>query len=664
MSLRALCTLAAALVVGCTVAVSSDAQQQEWGELEVNLEVVDATREGWATVDRYVVSVEITNPHDQAQHAGLYEARGADGTYYDNDCASNILGWIEAETASTFRGCYTIPSTQDLVAVVVIGWDYQAESARLIRILPFTDGARNAICGSGGWLDGDNCQAAQAVSYTQVEWKALNASLSIASMQRERGVETDRYAIHVDATNTGTRAAYMGLDHLDVEGRLLLNECRPDRLPRVNPGETRELAGCYSVPGQAGLETVRVVGAGGPRDEPAMIKIIPFREDERTARCGPDGDSLNAFCETAVDPAGLVRDVGVTAPTLPVPGGAAAPDVPSNVLLSRAEYTTDAGELVLHFDEAINPFSIYVARITILHDKCDGIALSASEFKRVGGEGTSVTFVLDEDDRQSLQGMINPRIRLAQGAFTDRANGTENDVGDVPLYVSGTGAPPRESQVRGEVRTASCTLTYGLAAPPSAVLDAADYGAEFVAEHSMVVRQAIRDGFEAWTQVNPGIVFEEVTTGQPDIIVRWIEYTGTHEGSACLDCLRNGAEINVVLEQPDCRDNPVAYGPGKIRNTIAHEFGHNLGLGHTDDMDHLMFGTMPPPPPGPFNSLGYSVPEEVPGYLVGEKSLSDRYNKLYEEYSRSSSTSHKNSLVDPINSLARQLNCMRNAPDS
>ena len=57
LSLRALCTLAAALVVGCTVAVSSDAQQQEWGELEASLEVVDATREGWATVDRYVVQL-------------------------------------------------------------------------------------------------------------------------------------------------------------------------------------------------------------------------------------------------------------------------------------------------------------------------------------------------------------------------------------------------------------------------------------------------------------------------------------------------------------------------------------------------------------------------------------------------------------------------------
>ena len=199
-----------------------------------------------------------------------------------------------------------------------------------------------------------------------------------------------------------------------------------------------------------------------------MIKIIPFLEDERMAWCGPDGNSLNVFCETAVDVAGLVRDVGGVAPTLPAPedSAAAAPDVPANVLLSRAEYSTDAGELVLHFDEAINPFSIYVARVTILHDKCDGIVLSASEFDRVGGGGMSVAFVLDEDGRQSLQGMINPRIHLAPGAFTDRANGTENDAGDVPLYVSGADAPPREDQLQGTVRTASCTLTYGLAALP------------------------------------------------------------------------------------------------------------------------------------------------------------------------------------------------------
>ena len=155
-----------------------------------------------------------------------------------------------------------------------------------------------------------------------------------------------------------------------------------------------------------------------------------------------------------------------------------------------------------------------------------------------------------------------------------------------------------------------------------------------------------------------------MTSGQPDITIRWIEYTGTHVGSACLDCLRSGAVINVVLEQPNCRDNPVAYGPGMIRNIIAHEFGHNLGLGHTNDELHLMFGTMPPPPPGLFDSLGYNVPEEVPEYLVGEKPLLDRYNRLYEEYSSSSSTSHKNSLVDPINSLVRQLNCLRNVSGS
>lgn len=385
------------------------------------------------------------------------------------------------------------------------------------------------------------------------------------------------------------------------------------------------------------------------------------------AWCGPGGYYADdSFCESTVRMAPFLRDVkGATGPpSVPVGDAVQDSNAHDDILLSRAEYSGETGELVLYFDDPIFPFSIYVSRVTILHDKCDGIALSVSEFGgRVSLDRQYVTFNLDDGNRQALPGMTNPRIHLASGAFADDATRTENAPGDVPLLVTGVDSPPRADQQQGVVRTASCTLTYGLVEPPSAVLDEVDYGADFVAEHSEVVRQAIRDGFAAWTKLNPGMAFEEVDSGQPDIVIRWIEFAGEHIGYACVDCLRAGAIIELALEQPDCRGNQVAYGPGMIRNVLAHEFGHNLGLGHADDKDHLMSGSTPPPEPGRFNDLGYNIPERVSEYLVGAKPLVERYDKLYDEYRNSNSVSHRNALVGPINSLADRLNCMYNVSD-
>ena len=42
--------------------------------------------------------------------------------------------------------------------------------------------------------------------------------------------------------------------------------------------------------------------------------------------------------------------------------------------------------------------------------------------------------------------------------------------------------------------------------------------------------------------------------------------------------------------------------------TLYHEIGHLVGLGHTKDLNHLMYGVNPPPTE-PFNDLGFNIPD-------------------------------------------------------
>lgn len=326
-------------------------------------------------------------------------------------------------------------------------------------------------------------------------------------------------------------------------------------------------------------------------------------------------------------------------------GDATIPDMlgPTDILIARSTYSADSGGLVLYFDDAIDPFSIHVSRIAILHDGCDGISLSSQEFARVGADQKSVLFELDAENRRLLSGMTNPRIHLAPGAFVDKATRDGNGAGGVPLSVDGT-AIPSAGDARGSAtaRAVSCHLTYRVE-PPAAALDSSGLIPEFAAGHAEAVSAAVRAGLDAWTALNPGITFEEVDAGRPDISIIWIEYDGEHLGVGCLDCLRTGAYIHVVLERPDCRGDPVAYDYGAIRNIVAHELGHNLGLEHHADQGHLMYPQLiPPSAPNvtyvlehsehnvqvPFDTLGYTIPEPIPWYLVGEKDLLDSYDGL------------------------------------
>lgn len=268
-----------------------------------------------------------------------------------------------------------------------------------------------------------------------------------------------------------------------------------------------------------------------------------------------------------------------------------------------AEYDWDGNALVLNFTGEINRFRVDMAEITIADEPC-AVTLTHEEYGAASRDSLSFTIHLNEAHRSEISKMREPIVRVHPGAFTT-LDGTMLAPSDVPLNVTGN-VPDA---------TAPCVITYGFNDPLLRVH----------ARNYTQTLQAIQDGFDAWSRLNPGLAFAEVEDG-PLIWVSWKEYHSEHIGLACKDCLSRGAFMDIILYSYNCRSERVYYMPNNIRNTIAHEFGHILGLEHHTNQTHLMYG--PDYAVDPFLTLGYTIPEELPGGLIGERELLDRYWEL------------------------------------
>ena len=109
-------------------------------------------------------------------------------------------------------------------------------------------------------------------------------------------------------------------------------------------------------------------------------------------------------------------------------------------------------------------------------------------------------------------------------------------------------------------------------------------------------RDAVAAGFGAWAEYNPSLEFHELTQpsacGYPHVNVTVGQMPShTAIGYACIDCLHDGAEM--VLDEDWWRMTftslDVPFNNASVRNVVAHEFGHVLGLEHYyEDPLHLM----------------------------------------------------------------------------
>jgi len=145
-----------------------------------------------------------------------------------------------------------------------------------------------------------------------------------------------------------------------------------------------------------------------------------------------------------------------------------------------------------------------------------------------------------------------------------------------------------------------------------------------------LIRIGIDIAFSQWSQINPSLVFEETTNQNADIHITWVHLIkGEHRGAGMLDCLALGekCEIIIGLEELNCKNDYLQYDQGKIANILAHETGHALGLLHTLEKNHLMFGEDVYTRDN-FDTLGLHVPTRQVENFVGRQPLETQYDSL------------------------------------
>ena len=233
---------------------------------------------------------------------------------------------------------------------------------------------------------------------------------------------------------------------------------------------------------------------------------------------------------------------------------------------------------------------------------------------RPDGAGTFLAYDVDAERRNVLaldavaleqfRNIVCPTLHVGAGSFVD-ADGASIGSHSVPLWVvPGDGwMPPRPGV------DVSCTLTYRIVESP--LTPSGD------------LLDAVHDGMEAWSELNPGLELRHVEVGRANISIEFAEIGPPNVGGeACTDCVYTYATEPVIQgcagnegdpnEGAKIRLNVSITEYDVLRDTVAHEFGHNLGLCHTCSTDIVM-GVDASDYQIPYKDLGYDVPKPVSG---------------------------------------------------
>ena len=158
----------------------------------------------------------------------------------------------------------------------------------------------------------------------------------------------------------------------------------------------------------------------------------------------------------------------------------------------------------------------------------------------------------------------------------------------------------------------------------------------------------------------------------------------------------NHCVLDISVGVEDCNGNFVQDDENMVANILMHEIGHALKLGHTSEIDHLMYSTQSPQIS--YDTKGYVIPDRYDELYVGQKALVqqekeirielesldikilreqsqyDEYNKKYQYYdgktlsasdykkaerafdNLSSQTDKVNTLIEQQNELIDQFN--------
>lgn len=458
-----------------------------------------------------------------------------------------------------------------------------------------------------------------ATSHAEFKFGLLDVRMEVTGVTKESETSTERYTFTVEVTNPTTRTTYTDyLELVTYQGRHE-NECSGQYEERLEPGETAALTGCYTIPKGGEPVGIDILGTtDGDAEYLNFLAVLPFTTDFWTDCRSylydyePDiclySQSISDLVEdvqSEADVAGApttdVNSLTTTTTTTTVTGD--APDKPATIYIAAdlAHYDWDVNRLTIEFVDEINPFIIDAPRVVVADGTC-AISLTSEEYDWDNWDTQAATFTLTEENLKTLASMADPVVHVQEGAFSTFDGTMKLSAFDVPLDSTG--------KIQGT--RIPCAITYGFS---EAILGAYAYN------YTETI-QAVHDGFGAWSDLNPDLVFEYVDD-DPLIVVEWSEYHPDHVGLACFDCLVNGASMEVILYSYDCNGARTHYTPNNIRNTVAHELGHIFGLEHHIDETHLMYGAGDVYTQDPFLTLGYAIPEQLPEGIIGEQAIRD-----------------------------------------
>lgn len=149
-------------------------------------------------------------------------------------------------------------------------------------------------------------------------------------------------------------------------------------------------------------------------------------------------------------------------------------------------------------------------------------------------------------------------------------------------------------------------------------------------QNELRVIYAIERAFEIWEEYNPELNFERDQEGIPDILVQWeLEptYFGGSYAGVVVDVGDYNGKIYLVLGY-FCEGIYVERSTNSLINTMMHEIGHIIGLAHSSDKKHLMYGYNDEE----FDEKGFNIPKELVGWDSPNRiNILERYFTLYEQ---------------------------------
>ncbi len=143
---------------------------------------------------------------------------------------------------------------------------------------------------------------------------------------------------------------------------------------------------------------------------------------------------------------------------------------------------------------------------------------------------------------------------------------------------------------------------------------------------------ALKKAIQTWEASNPNLEF--IQSKNSNIEIRWQTYaSSTHTGLATCSSVLFGILNHCVLEisvgVKDCNGNFVQDDENMVTNILMHEIGHTLKLGHTSEIDHLMYSTQSPQIS--FDTKGYVIPDRFEELYVGQKTLVQQEKEIRAE---------------------------------